>query len=73
MSVERVHLKKGLKVIVQGYVDIEGEEKHVDAKAVVTEGPTHKNDSYVEVEIVSGKFKGHKVQVSPEKLNWRKQ
>ena len=73
MSVERSCIKPGLKVIVQGIVPIDGENKLLEANAVIVDKLTHRNDSYVEIEIVSGPHKGQHLQVSPEMLNWRSQ
>lgn len=73
MGVERNLIKPGLKVMVQGIVEIDNEQKMVDAKGEIILGPTHHDDTLVDVKIVSGPYSGKKVQVNPELLSWRKQ
>lgn len=73
MSVEHASMRKGLRVFVQGPMDIDGEMQWVESYGIIMSTPYTHRDSYIKVHLLAPQYKDKIYQVPVGIIYWTKQ
>ena len=73
MSIEHASMRKGLRVFVQGLMDIDGEMVWVESYGIMMSTPYSHRDTYIKVHLLDPKYRGKIYHVPVGIIYWTKQ